>query len=201
LTGVCLSKFDSDTRGGAALSIKSISGQPIRFIGVGESLDALEPFHPDRIASRILGMGDVVTLVEKAQETIDVEEAMELQQKMQSKTFTLEDYLQQFQRVRKMGNLQSLMEMMPAGVSPEEVDEEEIKRQEAIILSMTLDERRNHRILGPSRRRRIAQGSGSSVFDVNRLIKQFEKLRLMMKKMTRNKKYQSSILSRLGAQG
>ena len=200
LTGVCLSKFDSDTRGGAALSVKSVTGQPIRFVGTGENLDDLQPFHPDRMASRILGMGDVVTLVEKAQETIQIEEALKLQAKMQSNTFTLEDYLEQFQRVRKMGNLRSLVEMMPAGVSADDIDENEIKRQEAIIKSMTLDERRNHRILSPSRRRRVARGSGSSVFDVNRMVKQFEKIRLMMKKVTKNKKYQSSILSHFGAQ-
>ena len=203
LTGIILSKFDSDTRGGAALSVKSVTGKAIKYIGTGESLDSIEPFYPDRIASRILGMGDVVTLVEKAQETIQVEEAEKLRQKMESKTFTLEDFLDQFRRVRKMGSLENLMEMIPGmkgNVPSDSIDEKEMKRQEAIILSMTLKERRNHRIIGPSRRKRIARGSGSSVFEVNRLIKQFEKTRLMMRKVTKNKKYQMDLLSQLGVQ-
>ncbi len=199
LTGVILSKFDSDTRGGAALSIKTIAGAPITFIGTGERLDDLEPFHPERIASRILGMGDVVTLVEKAQETIDEAEALELQKKMQSATFTLEDYLEQFQRVRKMGSFESLLEMIPGAkgqINPDDIDRKQIKREEAIILSMTLQERRNHRIIGSSRRRRIAHGSGTSVFEVNQLIKRFDKMRSMMKKMTKNKKYQEKLMRR-----
>jgi signal recognition particle subunit SRP54 len=203
LTGIILSKFDSDTRGGAALSVKSVTGKAIKYVGTGEGLDSLEPFFPDRMASRILGMGDVVTLVEKSQETIEVEEAEKLREKMESKTFTLEDFLDQFRRVRKMGSIESLMEMIPGmkgNVSPESIDEAEMRKQEAIILSMTLQERGNHRIIGPSRRKRIARGSGSSVFDVNRLIKQFEKTRLMMKKVTKNKKYQMDLLSQLGAQ-
>ena len=198
LTGVILSKFDSDARGGAALSVKSITGKPIKYIGTGEKLDALEPFYPERIASRILGMGDVVSLVEKAQTTIDVQEAEELQEKIARETFTLEDYLDQFRRVRKMGSIQSLIEMIPGAkgnIDEDAIDEKELKRDEAIILSMTLSERRNHRIGGPSRRKRIARGSGSSVYDVNKLLKKFEKTRLMMKKMTRNKKNQEKILS------
>jgi signal recognition particle subunit SRP54 len=198
LTGVILSKFDSDARGGAALSVKSITGKPIKYIGTGEKLDALEPFYPERIASRILGMGDVVTLVEKAQTTIDVREAEELQEKIAKQTFTLEDYLDQFRRVRKMGSIQSLIEMIPGAkgnIDEDAIDEGELKRDEAIILSMTLSERRNHRIVGPSRRKRIARGSGSSVYDVNKLLKKFEKTRLMMKKMTKNKKNQEKILS------
>ncbi len=201
LTGVILSKFDSDARGGAALSIKSVTGQPIKFIGTGEKLDGLEPFHPQRIASRILGMGDVVTLVEKAQETIAVEEAAELQKRIESETFTLEDYLDQFKRVRKMGNLQSVLEMIPgAGAALEEgaIDERGLKKEEAIILSMTPGERRNHRIIGPGRKSRIARGSGTSVFAVNQLLKKFEKTRLMMKKMSKNKKYQQAMLSQFG---
>ncbi len=201
ISGIILSKFDSDTRGGAALSIKSVTGKPIKFIGTGEAMEALEPFYPDRIASRILGMGDIVSLVEKAQETTQAEEAEELRRKIETKTFTLEDFLDQFQKVRKMGSLKSILEMIPGlqGNMPEEsIDEKEMKRSEAIILSMTTGERHNHRILGPSRRKRVARGSGTSVYDVNKLIKQFEKTRLIMKKATKNKKYQSDMLSRLG---
>jgi signal recognition particle subunit SRP54 len=201
LTGVILTKFDSDARGGAALSLKSVSNQAIKYIGVGEKLDDLEPFYPDRIASRIVGMGDVVSLVEKAQATIDQQEAEELQQKMASAAFTLEDYLQQFQRVRKMGSLGSLIEMIPGAkgtISEDDIDEGEMRREEAIILSMTKSERRNHRIIGPPRRKRIAHGSGTSVYDVNKLLKKFDKLRLTMKKMTKNKKYQAQLMSQLG---
>ena len=201
LTGVILSKFDSDTRGGAALSVKSITGKPIKFIGIGEKLGDLEPFYPERIATRILGMGDVVSLVEKAQSAIDIREAEELQEKLARASFTLEDYLDQFRRVRKMGSLQSLIEMIPGArgaIDESRIDEGEMKREEAIILSMTRAERRNHRIIGPSRRKRIARGSGTAVYDVNKLLKKFEKSRLMMKKMTRNKKAQSAFLSQLG---
>jgi len=201
LTGVILSKFDSDTRGGAALSVKSITGKPIKFIGTGEKLDELEPFYPERIVTRILGMGDVVSLVEKAQETIDVREAEELQEKIAKASFTLEDYLDQFRRVRKMGSLQSLIEMIPGArgaIDESQLDGQEMKREEAIILSMTRAERRNHRIIGPSRRKRIARGSGTAAYDVNKLLKKFEKARLMMKKMARNKKAQSAFLSQLG---
>jgi len=201
LTGVILSKFDSDTRGGAALSLKSITGKPIKFIGVGEKIENLEPFYPERIASRILGMGDIVSLVEKAQETASEEEALALQKKMASATFTLEDYLEQFQRMRKMGSVQSLLGMIPglAGkVSEDDIDEKALKREEAIILSMTLQERRNHRIIGPPRKRRIALGSGSTVADVNRLLKNFEKMRLMMKKISKNKKYQAQLMQQFG---
>lgn len=201
LTGVILSKFDSDTRGGAALSIKTVAGTPIKFIGVGEGPDDLEPFYPERIASRILGMGDVVSLVEKAQETMDTEDAVRLQQKMRSATFTLEDYLEQFQRVRKMGSVQSLLEMIPGmkgAVDPDRIDLDQMKREEAIILSMTREERNNHRLIGASRRRRIASGSGSSVFEVNQLIKRFDKTRAMMKKVSKNKKYQAQMMSQMG---
>lgn len=201
ITGVILTKFDSDTRGGAALSIKSITGKPIKFVGVGEKLTDLEPFYPERMASRILGMGDVVSLVEKAQETIDIEEAVELQKKMASSTFTLADYLEQFRKIKKMGSLQSLMEMIPGmkgNVPDDAIDEKEMKREEAIILSMTKAERLNHRIIGPSRRRRIAKGCGSSVHLVNRLLKKFEKMRTMMRKMSKNKKNQMKMLSQFG---
>ncbi|MFW5684903.1 MAG: signal recognition particle protein [Spirochaetota bacterium] len=201
LSGVILTKFDSDTRGGAALSLKSITGKPIKFIGVGEKVEDLDPFYPDRIASRILGMGDVVSLVEKAQETINEQEALALQEKMASANFTLEDYLAQFQRVRKMGSLESILEMIPGmkgKVSEDDIDGNEMKHEEAIILSMTPGERQNHRIIGPPRRKRIAKGSGRSVHEVNKLLKKFEKMRLMMKKMTKNKKYQSQLMSQLG---
>lgn len=201
LSGVVLTKFDSDTRGGAALSIKTISGKPIKFIGVGEKPEDFEPFYPDRIASRILGMGDVVSLVEKAQETIDEEEALQLQKKIATATFTLEDYLAQFQRMRKMGSLQSIVEMIPGAkgqISEDDIDEQEIKHEEAIILSMTLEERRNHRIVGPPRRKRIARGSGTSVYEVNRLLKKFDKMRTMMRKMTKNKKYQAKMMAQMG---
>jgi signal recognition particle subunit SRP54 len=202
LSGVVLTKFDSDTRGGAALSIKSITGKPIKFIGVGEKLDGLEPFNPDRIASRILGMGDVVTLVEKAQKTIEAGEALRLQEKLESETFTMEDMLEQYRRMRKMGSLQSLVEMIPGlkgQISEEQVNERDMTREEAIILSMTPAERNNYRIVGPPRRARIARGSGTSVSEVNRFLRKFEKTCLMMKKMTKNKKYQAQMLSQLGA--
>ena len=197
LTGIILSKFDSDARGGAALSFKSVIGKPVKFIGVGEKIENLEPFHPDRIASRILGMGDVVSLVEKAQETIDAGEAEKLQEKMAKATFTLEDYLDQFARMRKMGSMQSLLDMIPgmAGqIDESKLDEKQWKREEAIILSMTLEERRNHRIIGPPRRKRIAMGSGTSVSAVNRLLKNFDKSRNMMKKMAKSKKLQQQFM-------
>ncbi|SIQ96815.1 signal recognition particle subunit FFH/SRP54 (srp54) [Alkalispirochaeta americana] len=201
LTGVILSKFDSDTRGGAALSIKTIAGTPIKFIGTGEGVEDLEPFYPERIASRILGMGDVVSLVEKAQETIGADDAERLQKKIRSATFTLEDYLEQFQRVRKMGSVQSLLEMIPGmkgNIDPDQLDMDQMKREEAIILSMTREERHNHRIIGMSRRKRIAAGSGSSVFEVGQLIKRFDKMRAMMKKVSKNKKYQSQLMAQMG---
>jgi len=203
LTGIILTKFDSDTRGGAALSIKTITDQPIKFIGVGEKIRDLEPFYPERIASRILGMGDVVSLVEKAQESFDETEALELQKKMASSSFTLEDYLQQFQKMKKMGNMESLLGMIP-GLKAEDaekaVNSPEIKIEEAIILSMTVKERRNHLIVGSSRRRRIAHGSGTSVYEVNKLIKKFEKMRLMMKKLSKNKGYQAQFMKQLGGE-
>jgi signal recognition particle subunit SRP54 len=200
LTGVILTKFDSDTRGGAAISLRSVTGKPIKFIGVGEKIEDLEPFYPERIATRILGMGDVVSLVEKAQEFTDEEDAIRLQKKMAGGTFTLEDYLAQFQQVKKMGSMESLMKMIPGAANlPENaVDEGKMKKEEAIILSMTVVERQNHRIIGPPRRKRIAKGSGTSVADVNRLLKNFEKTRSMMKKLTKNKKMQSQMMKQFG---
>ncbi|MBU0928186.1 MAG: signal recognition particle protein [Spirochaetes bacterium] len=191
ISGVILSKFDSDARGGAALSLKSITGKPIKFVGVSERPDGLEPFYPDRVASRILGMGDVVSLVEKAQASIDKEEAEALEQKMANETFTLQDYLDQLRRVKKMGSMKSLVDMIPgmAGqISDEQLDSVDTKYEEAILQSMTRKERLNHLIIGPTRRSRIARGSGTSVAEVSRLLKKFEKSRLMMKKVVKNKK-------------
>ncbi|MDR2446716.1 MAG: signal recognition particle protein [Treponema sp.] len=191
LTGVILTKFDSDTRGGAALSLKTVTGKPVKFVGVGEKPEDFEPFHPERMASRILGMGDIVSLVEKAQNVIDQKEAFELQKKMERETFTLEDWLTQLQSVKKMGSLQSILDMIPGmsgQVSEQDIDKANLKAQEAIILSMTKKERANHLIIGPSRRARIARGSGSSVAEVARLLKQFEKMRTMMKKMSKMSK-------------
>ncbi|HBK58462.1 MAG TPA: signal recognition particle protein [Spirochaetaceae bacterium] len=190
VTGVILTKFDSDTRGGAALSLKSITGKAIKFIGVSEHIDGLEPFYPDRIANRILGMGDIVSLVEKAQEVYDQKEATELERKISQETFTLEDYLDQIRKVKKMGSMKSMLEMIPglAGqVDEDRLDLQEMKYEEAILLSMTKKERQNHLIIGPSRRSRIAKGSGTSAAEVNRLLKKFEKSRTMMKKMVKNK--------------
>ncbi len=201
LSGVVLTKFDSDARGGAALSLKTITGKPILFIGTGEKTEDFEPFHPERIASRILGMGDIVSLVEKAQETVDAEEAMRLERKMAKGNFTLNDMLEQFERVGKMGSISSLMEMIPglAGqVDESKLDLGVMKRQKAIIQAMTMKERANHLIIGPSRRKRIAKGSGTSVAEVNKLIKQFEKTKLMMKKLTKNKGLQAKLMQQLG---
>ena len=200
LTGVVLTKFDSDARGGAALSLKTITGKPILFIGTGEKTEDFEVFHPERIASRILGMGDVVSLVEKAQETVDAEAALKMQKKLQRNEFTLQDYLEQFQQVKKMGSMQSLIDMIPgmSGMDASQMDLSSMKKNEAIIQSMTYKERLNHLIIGPSRRKRIAKGSGTSVADVNKLIKQFEKTKLMMKKVSRNKGMQGRMMNQLG---
>ena len=200
LTGVILTKFDSDARGGAALSLKTITGKPILFIGTGEKTEDFEVFHPERIASRILGMGDVVSLVEKAQETVDAEQALKLQKKMARNEFTLQDMLEQFQSVKKMGNMQSIIDMIPgmSGVDASAMDMGGMKKNEAIIQSMTYKERMNHLIIGPSRRKRIAKGSGTSVADVNKLLKQFEKTKLMMKKVSRNRGMQSKMMNQFG---
>ncbi|MGN0740700.1 MAG: signal recognition particle protein [Treponema sp.] len=200
VSGVILTKFDSDARGGAALSLKTITGKPVLFIGTGEKTDDFEVFHPERIASRILGMGDIVSLVEKAQEQVDIEDARKLEAKMARNEFTLDDMLAQFQQVKKMGSIQSLMEMMPGMASAmqgRDIDTSGMKRQEAIIQSMTKKERANHLIIGPSRRKRIAKGSGTTVAEVNKLIKQFEKTKLAMKKISRNKGMQAKLMSQL----
>ena len=201
LTGVVLTKFDSDARGGAALSLRTITGKPILFIGTGEKTEDFEPFHPERIAGRILGMGDIVSLVEKAQETVELEEAQRLEKKMARNEFTLDDMLEQFQRVKKMGSMQSIMEMIPGlsgQIDESKLDLDGMKHQEAIILSMTKKERANHLIIGPSRRKRIAKGSGTSVAEVNKLIKQFEKTKLTMKKLARNKGMQAKMMQQFG---
>ncbi|MGP6156542.1 MAG: signal recognition particle protein [Vulcanimicrobiaceae bacterium] len=187
ITGVILTKMDGDARGGAALSIYAITGAPIKFVGVGEKLPALEAFHPDRLASRILGMGDVLTLIEKTQSVYTLEQAKELEAKLRRSEFTLDDFLAQLRQVRKMGPMTELVKMIP-GLSKAlpkefEIDEKDISRVEAIICSMTMRERHRPDILNASRRRRIAGGSGTQVADVNRLVKQFEQSRQMMKQL------------------
>ena len=201
ISGVILTKFDSDTRGGAALSLRSVVGKPIKFIGTGEKMEDLDPFYPERIASRILGMGDVVSLVEKAQEQYDQKEAEKLQKKIEKNTFDLQDYLEQLDKVDKMGSTEKLLEMIPGAkgnISEDDIDKDEMRREKAIILSMTKFERSNYRIIGPSRRKRIAKGSGTSVSDVNRLLKKFEKSKLIMKKLATNKKLQAAVMKQLG---
>ncbi len=204
LTGVILTKFDSDARGGAALSLKTITGKPILFIGTGEKTEDFEPFHPDRIASRILGMGDIVSLVEKAQQTVDEEQAKKLQEKMARNEFTLNDMLDQFENVGKMGSVSSLLDMIPglAGqIDESKIDLSGMKKQKAIIQAMTQKERNNHLIIGPSRRKRIAKGSGTSVAEVNKLIKQFEKTKLTMKKLTKNRGMQAKLMQGMAGMG
>jgi len=189
LTGVILTKLDGDTRGGAALSVKAVTGCPIKLVGMGEKLDALEVFHPDRMASRILGMGDILTLVEKAQDKFDQSQAREMERKIRQQEFTLDDFLQQMQQVRSMGPLEDLLGMIP-GMGKHvrsmqgEIDERELSHVEAIIKSMTPAERRNPQILNGSRKKRVARGSGTRVQDVNRLLKQFEDARKLMKQLT-----------------
>lgn len=186
LTGVVLTKLDGDTRGGAALSVRAVTNTPIKFVGLGEKMDAIEPFHPERMASRILGMGDVLTLIEKAQATVDEEKAKELEQKMRNASFTLEDFLEQLGQVRKLGPLDELLKMMPGmnkvkGLNNIQVDEKQISHVEAIIRSMTKEEKNHPEVLNANRKRRIAKGSGRSVSEVNRLLKQFEDMKKMMK--------------------
>lgn len=186
VTGVILTKLDGDTRGGACLSIKAVTGKPIKFIGTGEKLGDLEPFYPDRMASRILGMGDVLTLIEKAQEVVSEEQAKALQKKMLENSFTLEDYLVQFESMKKMGGAQALLAMMPgmgAKVRAEDIDESRIERTKAIILSMTKRERAEPSIINSSRKKRIASGSGTSVQEINQLLKQFEQTKQLMKQL------------------
>jgi signal recognition particle subunit SRP54 len=189
LSGIVLTRVDGDARGGAALSMRAVTGRPIKLMGVGEKLDALEPFHPDRIAGRILGMGDVVGLVEKAAETIERDEAEKLAKKAQKGQFDMEDLVSQIRQLRKMGGLNSMLGMLPGmgqiqkQIAKAKIDDSMLKKQEAIVLSMTKKERRNVKLLNASRRRRIAAGAGSSVQEVNRLVKQFEDMSRMMKQM------------------
>lgn len=185
ITGIVLTKLDGDTRGGAALSVKSVTGKPIKFTGQGEKLDALEPFHPDRMASRILGMGDILTLIEKAEAEFDQKQAAELQEKIKTQSFTLEDYLAQMDQLQGMGDIESMLSMIP-GVSKKmlknvKLDAKDMDHTRAIILSMTPEERQNTKIINGSRRKRIAAGCGLKVQDVNRLIKQFEQSQAFMK--------------------
>lgn len=189
LTGTILTKLDGDTRGGAALSIKAVTNIPIKFVGMGEKLDQLEDFHPERMASRILGMGDVLTLIEKAQANVDQEKAKELEEKMRTMSFTFDDFLEQLAQVRKMGPLDDLIGMLPGankikGLKDLKVDEKQIKHVEAIIQSMTKKEKVNPEIINASRKKRIAKGSGRTVQEVNRLLKQFEDMKKMFKQMS-----------------
>ncbi|MGG1292479.1 signal recognition particle protein [Bacillus smithii] len=189
ITGVILTKLDGDTRGGAALSIRSVTGKPIKFAGMGEKMDALEPFHPERMASRILGMGDVLTLIEKAQASVDEEKAKQLEQKIRTMSFTLDDFLDQLGQVRSMGPLDELLKMIPGmnrikGLNNIQIDEKQISHVEAIIRSMTKEEKEHPEIINSSRRKRIAKGSGTTIQEVNRLLKQFEEMKKMMKQMT-----------------
>jgi len=189
--GVVLTKMDGDARGGAAISIKSITDKPIKFIGVGEKLSQLEPFHPDRMASRILGMGDVLTMIERAQEVVDEKKAAELEKKLRKSEFTLEDFRDQMVQIRKMGSLSDLVKMIPGMSSMKhmknlEVDEKELVKIEAIINSMTLQERRQHTIIKGNRRKRIAKGSGTSVQDINKLLKSYTQVQKMIKKINKS---------------
>jgi signal recognition particle subunit SRP54 len=186
ITGIVLTKMDGDARGGAALSIRQVTGQPLKFVGVGEKSDAFEVFHPDRVASRILGMGDVLSFIEKAEEAIDKKQAVEMQRKLIENDFTLEDFRDQIRQIRKLGPLESLLGMMPdMGILKDlknvKIDEKEVTHIVAIIDSMTPHERANHMIINGSRRRRIAKGSGTSVQEVNQLLKQYSQARKMMK--------------------
>lgn len=190
LDGVILTKLDGDTRGGAALSVKAVTGAPVKFAGVGEKLDALEPFHPERMASRILGMGDVLTLIEKAQAAVDMQKAQEFERKMRLNEFTLEDFLEQIQQMRNLGPLDQFMELIPGmgrmkGLQGLEINEKDIGHVEAIIQAMTPDERHKPEIINGSRRKRIAAGSGTSLQDVNRILKQFAQMKKLMKQFTR----------------
>ncbi len=191
ITGVILTKLDGDTRGGACLSVKAVTGKPIKFIGTGEKLSDLEPFYPDRMASRILGMGDVLTLIEKAQQAVTEEDARKMQQKLRENSFTLEDYLVQFESMKKMGGLQSVVSMLPGvggKIKAGDLDESRIERTKAIILSMTRQEREDPVIVNASRKRRIAAGSGTTVQEINQLLKQFEQVKTLMKQLKSGKR-------------
>jgi signal recognition particle subunit SRP54 len=199
--GVVLTKLDGDTRGGAALSIRTVVGKPIKFVGVGEKMDALEQFYPDRMASRILGMGDIVSLVEKAQQTFDQKQAEKLQDKIVKAQFTLQDFYEQLQQIKKMGPLSQVMSMIP-GASKlgnlNDVDDKELKYVEAIILSMTKEERDNPGIINGSRRKRIANGSGTTIQEVNKLLTQFTEMQKMMRNFSKGKSFAKMMGQRLG---
>ena len=190
IDGVIMTKMDGDSRGGAALSVKKVTGKPIKFIGVGEKFDALEPFHPDRMASRILGMGDMLSLIEKAQESFDEEQAAKLEKKMRKNEFTLEDFLEQMGQVKKMGGIGKMLDMIPGmqgrAVSEDEISrsEQEFRQMEAIIYSMTPEERRNPSVLNASRRKRIAAGCGQPVSKINNLVKKYEDAKKLMKQFS-----------------
>lgn len=192
ITGVIITKLDGDTRGGATLSVKAVTGKPIKFCGVGEKMEDLEPFHPDRMASRILGMGDVLTLIEKAQSAIDEEEAKKMAKKLKEASFDLNDFLEQYDKVAQMGNINDLVSMIPGAnklkLGSATIDESQIKRNKCIIQSMTAEERSNPKVLNYSRRKRIAAGSGTTVQDVNKLIKQYEQTKDMMKRFGKSKR-------------
>ena len=189
IDGVVLTKLDGDTRGGAALSVKKVTGKPIKFVATGEKLSDIEEFHPDRMASRILGMGDVLSIIEKAEETFDEEEALKMEKKLRKQKFDLEDYLAQLRQVKKMGSFSSILKMLPGmgNLKNIQIDDKEFDKVEAMICSMTLEERRNPKILNGSRRLRIAKGSGTTVQDINKFINSFEMTQKMMKKLTNNK--------------
>ncbi len=189
IDGVVLTKLDGDTRGGAALSVKKVTGKPIKFAATGEKLSDIEEFHPDRMASRILGMGDVLSIIEKAEETFDEEEALKMEKKLRKQKFDLEDYLAQLRQVKKMGSFSSILKMLPGmgNLKNIQIDDKEFDKVEAMICSMTLEERRNPKILNGSRRLRIAKGSGTTVQDINKFINSFEMTQKMMKKLTNNK--------------
>ena len=206
VTGVMLSKLDGDARGGAALSIRAATGKPIKFIGTGEKLDMIEPFHPDRMASRILGMGDMLTLIEKAEQSFDQKKALEAAERLKSNRFTLSDYLDKMAQLKNMGDLESIMGMIPGmdskALKGAKIDEKAMARQEAIILSMTQAERNNPSILNSSRKKRIAAGSGTSVVDVNRLLKQFEAVQQLTKQLSgKNMKKLQKKMGRMGGLG
>ncbi len=206
VTGVMLTKLDGDARGGAALSITAATGKPVKFIGVGEKLDMIEPFYPDRMASRILGMGDMLTLIEKAQQSFDEKKALEAAERLRANRFTLSDYLDQMNQLKNMGDLESVLSMIPGvdakALKGAKLDDKAMSRQEAIILSMTQAERENPAILNSSRKKRIAAGSGTTVVDVNRLVKQFEAMQQMTKQLSgKNMKKLQKKMGKMGGGG
>lgn len=207
ITGVVLTKLDGDTRGGAALSVLAVTGRPIKFAGTGEKLDDLEPFHPDRMASRILGMGDVLTLIEKAQIAVDQKEADKMMRRLKENTFNMEDLLAQMQQIKQMGSLRQIIGMLPGGdkIKEEDIDDKQLVHVEALIRSMTPAERENPKLINPSRKRRIAAGSGQKVEDVNKLLRQFEQMQKMMKQFSgkgkKGKMSRRALLRNMGNMG